>query len=54
MAGRAGHPAQGYRERRADEEDREHLQEIGERRRILERMRAVGVEEAAAVGARAS
>ena len=29
----------------------EHLDQVGQRRRILERMRAVGVEEAAAVGA---
>ena len=34
-----------------DREDREHLDEVGERRRVLERVRGVGVEEAAAVRA---
>ena len=33
------------------EEDREHRQEVRPRRRVLERVRRVGVEEAAAVGA---
>ena len=32
-------------------EDRQHLHEVGQRRRVLERVRGVGVEEAAAVGA---
>jgi hypothetical protein len=35
----------------ADREDREHLDEVGERRRVLEGMGGVGVEEAAAIGA---
>ena len=35
----------------ADGEDGEHLEEVGERRGILERMRGVGVDVAAAVGA---
>ena len=42
--------AEGEAERRGIR-DRQHLQEVGERRRVLERMRRVGVEEAAAVGA---
>jgi hypothetical protein len=36
---------------RRDQEDRQHLQEVGQRRRVLVRVRRVGVEEAAAVGA---
>ena len=32
-------------------EDRDHLHEVRQRRRVLERMRGIGVEEAAAVGA---
>ena len=47
----ADHPAERVGQRRADREDREHLHEVGERGRVLERMRGVGVEEAAAVGA---
>jgi hypothetical protein len=38
-------------QRGADQEDQQHLDQPGERGRILERMRRVGVEEAAAVGA---
>ena len=34
-----------------DQQDREHLEEVRERRRVLERVRGVHVEEAAAVGA---
>ncbi len=34
-----------------DHEDHKHLQKVGERRGIFERMRGVGVEESAAVGA---
>ena len=45
------HAAEGPGEPGRDEEDLEHLQEVGQRRRVLERMRRVGVEEAAAVGA---
>ena len=47
----ADHAAESVGERGADREDRPHLDEIGERVGILERMRGVGVEEAAAVGA---
>src|SRR5258707_400438 len=36
---------------RADGKDRDHMHEVRERGRILERVRRVGVEEAAAVGA---
>ena len=43
--------AEGDGEAGGDEEDGEHLQEVRERRGVLEGMRAVGVEEAAAVGA---
>ena len=32
-------------------EDRDHLHEVRQRRRVLERMRGIGVEEAAAIGA---
>ncbi|MEY9245258.1 hypothetical protein ABIF27_005913 [Bradyrhizobium elkanii] len=35
----------------AEREDRDHLHEVRQRGRILERMRRVGVEEAAAIGA---
>ena len=34
-----------------DQEDRQHLDEVGKRRRVLVRVRGVGVHEAAAVGA---
>ena len=51
VARRAGHAAQRISEARADDEDRKNLQEVRERRRILIGMRAVGVEESAAVGA---
>jgi ribosomal protein S15P/S13E len=47
----ADHLAEGVAQRRRDQQDRQHLQEVGQRRRVLERMRRVGVEEAAAVGA---
>ena len=47
----AHHAAEGVAQRGGDQEDRQHLQEIGERRGVLERVRRVGVEEAAAVGA---
>ena len=47
----AGHPAEEPGQRRRDREDREHGPEVGPRRRVLEWMRGVGVEEAAAVGA---
>ena len=47
----ADHAAEHIGERGADGEDRHDLEQIGERRRILERVRRVGVEEAAAIGA---
>ena len=51
MRGGARHAAEGDREGRRDEKDGEHLQEVREGRGVLKRMRAVGVEEATAVGA---
>ena len=47
----AHHAAEGHAERRADQQDREHLEEVRKRRRVLERVGGVRVEEAAAVGA---
>ena len=51
LAAIADHLAEGVRQGRADREDREHLEQIRQRRRILVRMRRVGVDETAAVGA---
>ena len=48
---RSGHRSERVGEARRDGEDAEHRQEVRQRRRVLERVRAVGVEEAAAVGA---
>ncbi len=45
------HAAEGDGERCGNQEDGEHLEQVRERRRVLKRMRAVRVEEAAAVGA---
>ena len=45
------HPPVGVGQGRGDGEDEQHLEEVGERRRVLERVGGVGVEEAAAVGA---
>ena len=45
------HAAEVVGERARDREDREHLEKVGERRRIFERMGGVGVGVAAAVGA---
>ncbi|MGA8550199.1 MAG: hypothetical protein WB678_08185 [Stellaceae bacterium] len=45
------HAAQDVRQRRADCEDRDQLDQIGDRIRVLERMRRIGVEKTAAVGA---
>ena len=45
------HPAEVISQAAADREDRQHLDEIRERRRVLERMRGVGVHVTAAVGA---
>ena len=47
----ADHPAEHVGERGAEREDRDHLDEIRQRGRVLERMRSIGVEEAAAIGA---
>ena len=47
----ADHAAEHIGERRAEREDREHLDEIRQRGRVLERMRGIGIEEAAAIGA---
>ena len=47
------HPAEVISQPAADGEDRQHLEEIRERRRILERMRRVGIDVTAAVRARA-
>jgi len=47
----ADHRAERVRQPRADCENEEHLQQVGEGRGVLVRMRGVGVEETAAVGA---
>ena len=47
----ADHAAEHVGERGADREDRDHLHEVRQRGRVLERMRGIGVEEAAAIGA---
>ena len=47
----ADHHAERVAQRRRDQQDRQHFQEVGQRRRVLERMRRVDVEEPAAVGA---
>ena len=47
----SGHATEGVGQRGGDAQDEQHLDEIGEGRRVLERMGAVGVEETAAVGA---
>ncbi len=47
----ADHPAEDVGQRRAEREDGDHLHEVAEGRGVLERVRGVGVEEAAAVGA---
>ena len=51
LAAVADHRAEGVAERRGDQQDRQHLEEVRERRRVLERVGRVDVEEAAAVGA---
>src|SRR5262249_29678862 len=48
----ANHAAKYVGERRAYGEYGNHLGEIGERRRVLKRMRRVGIEKAAAIGAK--
>ena len=47
----ADHRAERVAERRRNQQDRQHLEEVRQRRRVLERMRRVDVEEPAAVGA---
>ena len=49
VCGRLGHSSQCDREPGRDEKNREHLHEVRKWRWILERMGAVGVEEASAV-----
>ena len=51
VARRAGHAAERVGESARDREDQNHLEEIREWSGIFERMRAVGVEKSAAVGA---
>ena len=51
LAAVAGHAPVREHERRRDDQHEQHLEEVGERRRVLERVRGVDVEEAAAVGA---
>ncbi|MGY3120787.1 hypothetical protein ACVWXQ_004724 [Bradyrhizobium sp. S3.14.4] len=46
----ADHAAEHIGHGRADQEDREHLHEVRQRRRVLEGMGGVGIEEAAAIG----
>ncbi len=47
----ANHPAEGVGQCRGQEHDRQHFDEVGERRGVLIRMSPVGVKEAAAIGA---
>ena len=47
----ADHAAEDIGQRRADREDQDHLNQIGQRVRVFEGMRRIGVEEAAAIGA---
>ena len=47
----ADHAAENIGKRRADREDQDDLQEIRQRGRVLERVRCIGIEEAAAIGA---
>src|SRR5207237_829438 len=51
MGLRTSHAAESVSQARTDSEKCEHLEEIGERCRILERVGAVGVEEATAISA---
>ena len=51
LTGVADHAPEGEAQRAGDQEDRQHLREIGQRRRVFIRVRRVGVEETAAVGA---
>ena len=47
----ADHAAEDVGQRRPDREDRDHLDEVRQRGRVLEGVRGIGVEEAAAIGA---
>jgi hypothetical protein len=47
----ADHPAEGVGQGRSDHHDQRHLQQVGERGRVLERVSGIGVEEAAPVPA---
>ena len=47
----ADHPAEGVGQRGADHKDQQHLDQVGAASRVLERMRRIDVEEAAAVPA---
>ena len=47
----ADHPAERVGQRNAQHEDQQHLHQAGEGGRVLERMRRIGVEEAAAIAA---
>ena len=51
LAAVADHAPEGGGERGRDQQDQQQLEEVRERRRVLERHRRVDVEEAAAVGA---
>ena len=51
LAGVADHHAEGVAEGGGDQQDRQHLEEVRQRRRVLEGVRGVDVEEAAPVGA---
>ena len=51
LADVADHLPKVIAQRRRDQQDGQHFQEVGQRRRVLQRMRGVDVEEAAAVGA---
>ena len=51
LPGIADHDAERVAERGGDQQNRQQLEEIRQRRRVLERVRGIDVEEAAAVGA---
>ncbi len=51
LTGVADHAPEGVTKPGGDQQDRQHRQKIGQRRGVLERMRRVGIEEPAAVGA---
>ena len=50
LAAVADHATERERQRRRDQHDEEHLERVGERGRVLQRVGRVDVEEAAAVG----